>query len=226
MKISQRLAGVAFVCTGIALSQLFSTAGAATFDLTSGVPGNQTIKSYLDNSNTITLEAFGSNSTGNNVSTLNGPGSVAPFGLCAFAVVTNIGRCGYGNVAGSGVSSFQLKFDKAVSIKAFDVSSLDGLSAGSVGFSLDNINFTTTNFSTTGSQTLASVFSVAANQPIFVQTAGIANARGEETGSLFRFGSLTTTEQVPAPLPILGAAIGFRFSRRIRKRIGAASLQA
>jgi len=225
MKIFQQFAGAAFVVTGIALSQLVSPAGAATFNFNTGPSGNQSVKSYLDSG--VTLQAFNSNSSGNNPVTINGPGSVSPFGLCAFAVVAGqSGRCGYGNVAGSGVSSFQLKFDKAVSIKAFDVSSLDGLSAGSVGFSLDNTTFTTTNFSATGSQTLASVFSVAANQPVYVQTSGVINGYGRESGSLIRLGSLTTTEQVPAPLPILGAAIGFRFSRRIRKRIGAASLQA
>ncbi|MCX5946927.1 MAG: hypothetical protein NTY67_01635 [Cyanobacteria bacterium] len=227
MKISQRFAVTALMGTGIALSQLVSPAGAATFNLTSGPSGNQSIKSYLDNSSTITLEAFGSNSTGNNALTINGPGNFAPLGLCAFAVVAgSIGRCGYGNVSGNGVSSFQLKFDKAVSIKAFDVSAFSGISVGSVDFSLNNSTFITTNFVAAGSQTLASKFSVGANQPVFVRTSGILDSIGEGQGALVRLGSLTTTEQVPAPLPILGAAIGFRFSRRIRKRIGATSLQA
>jgi hypothetical protein len=78
------------------------------------------------------------------------------------------------------------------------------------------------NFNTAGTKTLSSLFAAPANQIIYVQTSGIASGIN---GGLFRLSSLRTAE-VPAPLPLLGAALGFRVSRRIRKRIGLAARQA
>jgi hypothetical protein len=142
-------------------------------------------------------------------------------GLCAWAEVGgNNGRCGYGTVNGNGISSFQLKFDKAVAIESFDVG-INELSSGSVAFSLDNSVFTTVSFNTAGTKTLSSLFAAAANQTIYVQTAGTPSGTN---GGLIRLSSLRTAE-VPAPLPLLGAALGFRVSRRIRKRIGLAARQ-
>jgi len=225
MNFSQRFAGAALVGTGVALIQLASPVGAATFNFATGASSNSTVKSYLDSG--ITLQALNSNSTGNNPGTINGPGTVAPLGLCAYArVAGGIGRCGYGTAPGSGISSFQLTFDKAVAIKSFNVSAFDGIYSGAVGLSLDNSAFTQTLVSAAGDVSLANLFNVGANQIVYVRTSATDSG---QNGSLFRIGSLTTeTEKVPvpAPLPILGAAVGFRFSRRIRKRIGVASLQA
>lgn len=125
---------------------------------------------------------------------------------------------------GSGISRFQLTFDQAVSISSFNINAVDGVSSGSLGFSIDNIVFNTTSFTGSGNQTLASLFNVGANQPIFVRTA--ATTIGSN-GGVIRLGSLTTVQAplspAPAPLPILGVAVGFRLSRGIRKRIGLAS---
>jgi len=222
MNFSKRIAGVALASAGVALFQFASPAGAATFDFTTGTTGNQTVKSFLASG--IGLTASNSNSTGNNPGTLNNVTTGSVKGLCAFASVTNTGICGYGSTAGSGVSSFQLKFDKPVLLNAFNVETFDFASgSGSVGFSLDNTNFQYTSFNSAGDKTLSSVFAAAANQTVYVRTTGGTNG---VSGGLIRLGSLTANQQVPAPLPILGAAVGFRFSRRIRKRIGAASLQA
>ena len=94
---------------------------------------------------------------------------------------------------------------------------------------LESINFSPTTFNSIGNVSLATAFSAAANQPIFVRTSA-SIASGNTSGSaLIRLSSLTAQEQVsaqvPAPLPLLGAAVGFRFSRKIRQRISARALK-
>jgi hypothetical protein len=220
MKSLNRLWGFTLAASGAALVQFASPVQAAVFDFTAGTSSNSAIKTY--SASGITLDASNSNSTGNNPGTLNGPGTVSPLGLCAWTVIgANIGRCGYGSVNGKGISSFQLKFDKAVAIESFVVG-INELTSGSIGFSLDNSVFNTVNFNTAGTKTLSSLFAASANQTIYVQTSGIASG---SNGGLFRLSSLRTAE-APAPLPLLGAALGFRVSRRIRKRIGLAARQA
>lgn len=222
MKSLNRLWSFTLVATGAALVQFASPVQAAVFDFTAGASSNSATKSY--SASGITLEASNSNATASNANagTLNGPGTTTPLGLCAWTVVGgSVGRCGYGPVNGNGISSFQFKFDKAVAIESFDVG-INELSAGSIAFSLDNSVFTTVNFNTAGTKTLSSLFAVAANQTVYVQTSGTPSGA---SGGLFRLGSLRTAE-APAPLPILGAALGFRVSRRIRKRIGLAARQA
>jgi hypothetical protein len=219
MKSLNRLWSFGLVVSGATLIQFASPVQAAVFDFNVGTSSNSAIKTY--SASGITLNASNSNSTGSNPGTLNGPGTSSPLGLCAWTVVgSGIGRCGYGNVNGSGVSRFQLKFDKAVAIESFDVG-INELSSGSIAFSLDNSVFTTVSFNTAGTKTLSSLFAAAANQTIFVQTSGTPSGAN---GGLIRLSSLRTAE-APAPLPLLGAALGFRVSRRIRKRIGLAARQ-
>jgi hypothetical protein len=219
MKSLNHLWSFGLVASGATLIQFASPVQAAVFDFNVGASSNSAIKTY--SASGITLDASNSNSTGSNPGTLNGPGTSSPLGLCAWTVVGNgIGRCGYGNSNGSGVSSFQLKFDKAVAIESFDVG-INELSSGSIAFSLDNSVFTTVSFNTAGTKTLSNLFAAAANQTIFVQTSGTPSGIN---GGLIRLSSLRTAE-APAPLPLLGAALGFRVSRRIRKRIGLAARQ-
>jgi len=222
MNSLNRLWGFTLVASGAALVQFASPVQAAVFDFTAGTSSNSATKSY--SASGITLEASNSNATASNANagTLNGPGTASPLGLCAWTVVgEGIGRCGYGTVSGSGISSFQLKFDKAVAIQSFDVG-INELSTGSIAFSLDNSVFSTVSFNSAGTKTLSSLFAVAANQTVYVQTSGTPSG---SSGGLFRLSSLKTAE-APAPLPLLGAALGFRVSRRIRKRIGLAARQA
>ena len=221
MKTFRNCLSIAVLATGFNLIQLGAPADAATFDFLTVANGNYTIKSFLDSG--ITLDVLGSNSTGNNPGTINVPGNPPLTGLCAWAYVDGGGgRCGYGTSTGSGISTFQLKFDKAVNISSLNVSAFDGLSSGSIGFSLDNSIFNTININSVGDNSLASVFSASANQTIYVQSSGAIS--GSE-GGVIRLGSLTATEQTPAPLPIFGAAAGFRISRQIRNRIRLAARQ-
>lgn len=223
MKIFGRIASVAIAASGATLFQIASPVKAATFNFLSSPTGNQTTKQFLDSGVLLTIS--NSNSTGNNQNTLESTSTSETGGLCAFAVSAGTGRCGYGP-AGA-VSSFQLKFDKAVSISSFVVSTLNNvlMDDGTLSLSLDGIDFSPTTFSSTGNVSLATAFSAAANQPIFVQTsASIASGNSSGT-ALIRLSSLTAQERVPAPLPLLGAAAGFRFSRKIRQRISASALK-
>jgi len=223
MKTISRVLRLALLASGATLIQVPGSAYAATFNFLTGTNSNSTVKSFIDSG--VTLDALNSNSTGNNPGTINSPGTPPLIGLCAFSVVgSGSGRCGYGATAPTnGISAFQFKFDKPVAITSFDVSAFDGLSSGSIAFSLDNTIFNTVNIGGTGGQALSSLFTAAANQTIYVRTAGVTNS---SQGGLIRLGSLTVTEQTPAPLPILGAAAAFRVSRRLRKQIVAVSRQS
>jgi hypothetical protein len=225
MKFQQVFIGLALLSSGTSVVQLPNPAHAATFNFITGTNSNSATKQYIDSG--ITLTASNSNSTGTNPNTLNGPNTGSFEGLCVWTKIAGgLSRCGYGTVNGSGISRFQLTFDQAVSISSFNINAVDGVSSGSLGFSIDNIVFNTTSFKGSGNQTLASLFNVGANQPIFVRTS--ATTLGS-TGGVIRLGSLTTVmataplSPAPAPLPILGVAVGFRLSRGIRKQIGLAS---
>ena len=222
MKLLSRLASVALVASGAVVLQVASPVEAAIFDFTTLPIGNQSVKTFIDSG--VTLLVSDSDSTGNNLNTLET--SLDPSGgLCAYAVAAGNARCGYG--PSGAVSSFQLKFDKAVSISSFMVSTFNPtlMNDGTLSLSLDGINFSPTTFSSTGDQALATPFSAAANQTIFVRTSASA-ASGNSTGTaLIRLSSLTAQERVPAPLPLLGAAAGFRFSRKIRQRISASAMK-
>jgi hypothetical protein len=197
---------------------------AATFDFTTGTTGNQAIKSFVDSG--ITLTVSDSNSTGLNPLTSETT-STNPGGLCAYAVTTlSTPRCGYGNGSGDGISSFKLTFDKAVTLSSFAVSIFNSnlMDNGTLSFSLDGINFSPTVFASTGTVSLATSLFAAANQPIYVRSSATIASDNTSGSALIRLSSLTAHEQVPAPLPLIGAAVGFGLSRKIRQRISAASL--
>jgi hypothetical protein len=219
-----RLASVTLIASGATFFQLESPVVAATFDFTAGTTGNQSVKSFVDSG--ITLTVSDSNSTGLNPLTAETT-STNPGGLCAYAVTTpSTPRCGYGNGSGDGISSFKLTFDKAVTLSSFAVSNFNSnlMANGTLSFSLDGTNFSPTVFASTGTVSLATSLFAAANQPIYVRSSATI-ASGNTSGSaLIRLSSLTAHEQVPAPLPLIGAAVGFGLSRKIRQRISAASL--
>jgi hypothetical protein len=228
MIVLSRLLRPTILAAGLAVVQFASPARAAVFDFTGSPSSNSSVKSYLDSG--INLVIANSNSTGNNnPNTLN----TREDGLCAWAAAgtSGVGRCGYGNVVNSEISSFTLKFDKSTTLTSFNVTQFQTpinptteLTQATIAFSLDNINFSPVVFSSTGSKAFS--FFAPANQLVYVQTAGtFSSANTLETGEI-RLGSLTTTEPVPAPLPILGVALGFRVSRQIRKRIAIGSRQA
>jgi hypothetical protein len=177
-----RFASVAFVVSGATLLHLASPAVAATFDFTTGTTGNQSIKTFIDSG--ITLTISDSNSTGNNPLTSETT-SINPGGLCAYAVTTSSApRCGYGNGAADGISSFKLTFDKAVTVSSFAVSNFNSnlMDNGTLSFSLDGTNFSPTVFDSTGTVSLATSLFAAANQPIYVRSSATI-ASGNTSGS-------------------------------------------
>ena len=228
MNTLNRLLRPSILASGLAVVQLASPAKAAVFDFTGSSSSNSTIKSYLDSG--VSLVIADSNSTGsNNLNTIN----TREDGLCAWAAAgtSGQGRCGFGNATNSGISSFTLNFNRATTLTSFNVTQFQTpinptteLTQATIAFSLDNLNFTPVVFDSTGIKPFS--FFAPANQLVYVQTAGtFTGANTLQTGEI-RLGYLTTTEQAPAPLPLLGAALGFRVSRQIRKRIALGSRQA
>jgi hypothetical protein len=210
-----RLIPAILVGAGVAFLQAQSPARAAVFNLTSPSSSNATVKTFLDSG--LTLTANNSNSTGTNPGTIN----TNSVGLCAFAATgtSGVGRCGYGTDNNVGVSSFTMSFDKPVSFNSFDVSDFDAgnvppnISQGTIGFSLDNVNFTNVSFSGLGTVPIA-FQALTPNQPLYIQTSGLF-ANGLNTGG-FRVNNFDVTE-VPGPLPILGAGAAFNMSRKFRR---------
>ena len=208
--------------------ELASAVNAATFDFRAEPFGNQSIKTFLDSGIVLTLSE--ANSIGINSGSDETISTNLARGLCAYAVTTlETPRCGYGKMRYGGISSFKLSFDKPVSIISFVVSTFNPIlmSVGSVSFSLDGTNISSdTIFTSIGLVSLRSSLFAAANQPIYIRTSA-TTASGNSSGSaLIRLSSLTANEQVPAPLPVLGVAVWFRLSRRIRQRISASSHKA
>lgn len=140
-------------------------------------------------------------------------------GLCAWTSVgyTGLGRCGYGDDPSGSVSEFTFYFDSDVSLVSFDVSSFSSseLAWGGIRFSRANGSYVEVSFSSPGVKPLS--FFAPANEAIYVQTSAGFAAGNPYTTGLIRIGSLTITP-VPAPLPILGPFVLFRFSRRLSAR--------
>jgi hypothetical protein len=195
---------------GVAMLQFPSAGQAAVFNLTSPTSSNATVKSFLDSGMNLTID--NANSTGIAPGTLNTNST----GLCAWTLVNSAGgRCGYGTTSGDGISAFQLSFDKPISFNSFDVSQFEtaSISQGTIGFSLDNVNFTTFNFNNTGTIPVA-FQALTPNQTIYVQTSATLQP-GSDTG-IFRVGSMDVTE-VPGPLPILGVGAALSMTRKFRR---------
>jgi hypothetical protein len=156
----------------------------------------------------------GSNSTGE---TNNGTVNTNNNGLCVWSRVglsDGIGRCGYGGAdPNGGISRLQFSFNQPVRFNSFDVTGFDSpyLSSGTIGFSLDNVNFTTLEFTGNGPQSIS--FEAMAGQTVYIQTTGVT-ATIEQTG-VFRINQLNVTK-VPAPLPLLSLGLAFRHTQKLQ----------
>lgn len=205
------LVGTALTSLSLVVIDGKAASAISIFNTTSGSSTNNTSLSFT--SGGLTLTASNSNSTGNKPGTIN----TTPAGLCAFTAVGTpaVGRCGYGTNPSSGVSEFQLIFNAPVNIQSFNVNSFEtaNITQGTVGFSLDGVNYTSFNFNSNGS--VATNFSAGAGQSIFVQTS--ATFSNSLNTGLFRINSFTV-EEVPGPLPILGAAAAFGWSRKLKRK--------
>lgn len=215
-----RLAALA----GISLASLSllvidgKAASAATFDFSSASSINSS--SVSKSVGGFTLTAFDSNSIGNNPNTIN----TNPLGLCAWAAVgtSGFGRCGYGNSPGNRISAFKLSFNEPAVLQSFRIRQFDPVatSEGTVAFSLDNVTFSEFDFTNNG--IVATNFSVGANQPIFVKTSATFTPANTTNTGIYRIDDFEA-QSVPGPLPILGAAAAFGWSRKLKRKLSVKS---
>ncbi|MEB3334202.1 MAG: hypothetical protein VKP70_04385 [Cyanobacteriota bacterium] len=210
---SMRFIPVLFAGAGVAMLQFADAGHAAVFDLTSGTTGNATVKTFLDSGIFLTF----SNANTNPGSALPGTINTTGAGLCAWTLVENpAGRCGYGTDTGSGITGFQMKFDKPIAFTSLGVSVFENasISLGTVALSLDGVNYTDFSFSNTGTVpvTFQTYFP---NQTIYVKTSATLQS-GSSTG-LFRLGSVVATEAVPGPLPLLSVGAALGMAKRCRR---------
>jgi hypothetical protein len=143
-------------------------------------------------------------------------------GLCSFINNNNsssVRRCGSidqnGGTASTVLSGYSLFFDKPVFLQSFDISTPNNLSSGSIQFASGSSS-KLFNFTGDGSQTFDSIFEVAANTEIFVTTSGIFD--DSSTSAAFRITNFAVQE-VPGPLPVIGALSAFAWSRNLKKKI-------
>lgn len=216
---AQIISGALGLGAAVVLTQAPQAAQAFVIDFTSSPVGN------------VTSATFPSSPTGLNLN-VSDPvtvGSPAPTtfnsaaaGLCAWAESggTAAPRCGY-SIDGQGIRGFKFRFDKPTSISNFLLASGTGvqnISSAVLGFSLDNVNFTnSTTFSDANAGSIVSLlspFNAPANTDIFVRTS--ASLLPNSLGGVVRIAELNV---VPGPLPILGAAGFFGWSRKLRRRI-------
>jgi hypothetical protein len=173
-------------------------------------PATQASFSFPSGGITLTVD----NATGGPFPTAGGLNSTAP-GLCVWG--KNGGtqtRCGYTtpNADSSSIlEGLNLTFSKPVKLTGFTVGQFVNLSSGSLKFGASPAVTVNAN----GFYTLADVL-VGANTPIFLDSDGTLS--GTNDSGIIRISSLQV-EEVPGPLPLLGAATAFTLSRRLRKRI-------
>jgi hypothetical protein len=140
-------------------------------------------------------------------------------GLCAFAQNNSDGRrCAYlasPSTDATQLTGFKLSFNKSVFITGFDIGLFDNpnLNSGTITFGTSP----SVSFSSTGFKSLSGPLLVEENTPLSIVTAGdFVNTANP--GGLFRIQSLTV-EEVPGPLPLLGAASAFAYSRKLRSKV-------
>jgi hypothetical protein len=164
-------------------------------------------------------------------------------GLCV-ALYTNIstGKCQYstlteGNSPGSPtLTGLTFAFDQPVRLLGFQIMRPGGVREGVLSFSAGALTETFTflnpnnNDSINGTgyatMTFKQGFRVAAKTPITLDSSqtqffALTGGPSSEAGS-FRINNFQV-EQVPGPVPVLGAAAAFGWSRRIRKKLAAAA---
>jgi hypothetical protein len=149
-------------------------------------------------------------------------------GLCAWAESGGpaAARCGY-TTAGDGIQGFKFKFDQPTTIKSFLLAAgagVQNIASAQIGFSLDGITYNDSpTFADAQAGTtiaLATPFSVPANTEFFVRSS--ATRTPGSLGGVVRISSLNV---VPGPLPILGVAGAYGWSKKLKRRIQTAALR-
>ncbi|QPN62284.1 hypothetical protein [Synechococcus sp. CBW1004] len=137
------------------------------------------------------------------------------------------GLCFSGNSSASEdfcqfTSSLQLQFNKSVKLVSYLTGFNDYEIPGtpSLTFSQGSFSSLQTSFPDWSSQLFTNQFIASANTPILI-TNNIDNSTFPGPVSSLQFRSLTVeaVEDVPGPLPLMGAACAFGYSRKLRRRI-------
>jgi hypothetical protein len=143
-------------------------------------------------------------------------------GICAWYAINNsTGRCGAltGSIPSnnSEFSGFNLTLDapQSLFLKSFEIVNLNNVDNGSITFSQGSQS-ETFNFTGAGGTFNFSSFTAQSGTPIFVSSSGLAT-----TGSAaFRLANFSV-EEVPGPLPALGAFAAFGWAKSLRKKVSA-----
>lgn len=196
----------------VATSSAASAATIFTFPNTNESPNplTQTSLSFTSGGISLTID----NPVGGPFPSTGGVSSTSQ-GLCVYAI--NGGsqtRCGYASSPADSttkLTGLSLTFSSDINLKSFNVSQFVNLSSGSLQFGTSPA----INFTAIGNQSLPDIF-VEANTPINLISSGTLS--GSNVSGVYRLSTLTV-EQVPGPLPLLGGAAAFAYSRRLRKKI-------
>lgn len=196
---------------------LASSANAATSFTLSPTPADTPASSFTDTVDSVGLTVSGG--TGVDLPTA-GAISGNSNGICSFltnSASTGGRRCGYtasvpGTSVNSVLNSIDLKFDTAVRLVDF-FAQTNAVSVATMTFSGGSLNESFTINSPGGNYLFTSPLFLPANTTITVTTSGVSLLPGFDSGAV-RIRHLTV--DVPAPLPILGAAAAFSSRRRLR----------
>jgi hypothetical protein len=207
-------AGAAFAL--MAIANPAKAVQPVTFTTTSVNPENNSSKIFSSDPSAVTFSVSNPNPAFNSVGGVNTTSS----GLCAWAQVgtqAGSGRCGFdvdNGFSGQTLNLLQGVFDKSVILKSFSIGQVAaGTSGGQITF-LNGPLQETFNISGTGSYDFSSSFEIAAGDSLSILTKGTTSSAN---GGLFRINSLNV-EDVPGPLPFLGAAAAFGWSRKLRQK--------
>ncbi|MFN5161233.1 MAG: hypothetical protein ACK5IA_05020 [Cyanobacteriota bacterium] len=200
----------------------------AVIKFTSNPRTTTSSRDFTDNGITVTAdEPVGANLDRNAGFGSGGINTDLKNGICSYLKSGDPAKCQYGADGGVYLYGYTLTVDTSVEFRSFNITRGRGLSSGTITFSAPGVSDQTFSFenpSGTGQNTFPKVFApgffVNAFVPVTVRTTGVVISDPE--GGSFRINNLEIAE-VPAPLPLLGAAAAFGWSRRMRRRISQGS---
>ncbi len=188
-----------------------------TFTFTDINPINTPLPSYSEVSGPLATRLIIDNAVGTDLPPAGGISGNSS-GFCAFLQnSTGAGnrRCGLTNTNGgtdnSSVTSVDFTFNRPVFLKSFEVQAFNNLQSATMTFG-GSTPFTITG---AGVNNFAPKYFVAANTPISLQTSSVVFATGQ-SGAI-RLDNIVV-EDVPGPLPLLGASAAFAYGRKLRKK--------
>ncbi|MEB3318888.1 MAG: hypothetical protein VKO39_12210 [Cyanobacteriota bacterium] len=208
------------------LTQAPQQASALTIDFGAKPVGNVPNETFPSNPAGISLDVTNPNTFG--PAPLPTTFNVNSSGLCAWAESggPTAARCGY-DTAGNGIQGFKFKFDQPTTINSFLLAAgagVQNIASATIGFSLDGITYNDSpafGDAQAGSTiALTNPFSVPANTEFFVRSSATRTA-----GSLGGVVRISQLNVVPGPLPILGVAGAYGWSKRLKRRIQTAALR-